>query len=186
MAEAFGNHLCARDGGAWDAGAAAEESLSVRVSIKYSSLAPEITGKQLEFLKEIVPKISRVSVLGNTQEPANRQLLTEAETAAGTFRMKLQYVDIPTPKDIETAFRAATTWRANAIVMFGAFIFNPHRERPWRSRRKSRASDFSASLLQLQFPPASRRFARVCATLAMRMGKTSKLNSATRTENSIA
>lgn len=92
-----------------------------------SSLAPEITGKQLEFLKEIVPRLSRVAVLGNAREPANQQLFTDAEIAAGTFRVRLQYIDIPTPKDIETAFRTATTGRADAIVMFGAFIFNPHR-----------------------------------------------------------
>jgi putative ABC transport system substrate-binding protein len=92
-----------------------------------SNLAPEITGKQLELLKEIVPKLSRVAVLGNSKEPANPQLLTEAEIAAGTFRMKLQYVDIPSPKDIETAFRAATNGRSEAVLMLGAFIFNPHR-----------------------------------------------------------
>jgi putative ABC transport system substrate-binding protein len=94
-----------------------------------SSLAPEITGKQLELLKEIVPKVSRVAVLGNANEPANRQLLTEAEIAATTFRMKLQYVDIPTPKDIENAFRAATNGRVDAVLMLGAFIFNPHRSK---------------------------------------------------------
>jgi putative tryptophan/tyrosine transport system substrate-binding protein len=92
-----------------------------------SNLAPEITGKQLELLKEIVPKLSRVAVLGNSKEPANPQLLTEAEAAAGTFRIKLQYVDIPSPKDIETAFRAATNGRAEVVLMLGAFIFNPHR-----------------------------------------------------------
>jgi putative ABC transport system substrate-binding protein len=41
--------------------------------------------------------------------------------------MKLQYVDIPTPKDIENAFRAATNGRVDAVLMLGAFIFNPHR-----------------------------------------------------------
>jgi putative tryptophan/tyrosine transport system substrate-binding protein len=92
-----------------------------------ANLAPEITGKQLELLKEIVTRLSRVAVFGNSKEPSNPQLLTEAESAAGAFRIKLQYVDVLSPKDIQTAFRAARTGRANAILMLGAFIFNPHR-----------------------------------------------------------
>jgi putative ABC transport system substrate-binding protein len=92
-----------------------------------STLAPEISGKQLELLKEIVPKLSRVAVFGNSKEPANPQLLREAELAAGAFRMKLQYVDILSPKDIETAFRAASKGRVEAVLVLGAFIFNPHR-----------------------------------------------------------
>src|SRR5207249_1157542 len=92
-----------------------------------STLAPEISGKQLEFLKEIVPRLSRVAVFGNSKEPANPQSLKEAELAAGAFRIKLQYVDVPSPKEIEPAFRAANKGRAGAVLVFGAFIFNPHR-----------------------------------------------------------
>ena len=92
-----------------------------------SNLAPEISGKQLELLKEIVPRLSRVAVFGNSKEPANPQLLREAEIAAGAFRMKLQYVDVLSPKDIETAFRAASKGRADAVLVLGAFILNPHR-----------------------------------------------------------
>ena len=40
-----------------------------------ANLAPEITGKQLELLKEIVPRLSRVAVFGNSKEPANPQSL---------------------------------------------------------------------------------------------------------------
>jgi len=92
-----------------------------------STLAPEISGKQLEFLKEIVPRLSRVAVFGNSKEPANPQSLKEAELAAGAFRIKLQYVDVPSPKEIEPAFRAANKGRAGAVLVLGAFIFNPHR-----------------------------------------------------------
>jgi putative tryptophan/tyrosine transport system substrate-binding protein len=92
-----------------------------------SNLAPEMTGKQLELLKEIVPRLSRVAVFGNSKEPATPQQLTEAENAAATFRIKLQYVDILSPTDIETAFRTASNGRAEAVLMLGAFIFNPHR-----------------------------------------------------------
>jgi putative ABC transport system substrate-binding protein len=92
-----------------------------------SNQAPEISGKQLELLKEIVPRLSRVAVFGNSNEPANPRSLREVELAAGAFRMKLQYLDVPNPKDVETAFRAASKGRADAVLMLGNGILNPHR-----------------------------------------------------------
>ena len=50
-----------------------------------STLAPEISGKRLELLKEIVPKLSRVAVLGTSTIPGNAQALKETELAAGAF-----------------------------------------------------------------------------------------------------
>jgi putative tryptophan/tyrosine transport system substrate-binding protein len=92
-----------------------------------SNQAPEISGKQLELLKEIVPSLSRMAVFGNSNEPANPQSLREVELAAGAFRMKLQYMDVPNPKDVETAFRAASKGRADAVLMLGNGILNPYR-----------------------------------------------------------
>ena len=85
-----------------------------------STLAPEISGKQLELLKEIVPRLSRVAVLGTSTDPGNAQMLREVELAAGAFGVKLQYLDVRGPKDIETAFRAAGKGRADAVLMLVA------------------------------------------------------------------
>ena len=82
-----------------------------------ATLAPEISGKQLELLKEIVPKLSRVAVFGTSTRPGNAQALRETELAAGAFGVKLQYLDVLSPKDIETAFRAAGKGRAHAVLM---------------------------------------------------------------------
>jgi putative ABC transport system substrate-binding protein len=82
-----------------------------------STLAPELSGKRLELLKEIVPRLSRVAVLGNSTNPANAQVLKEMELAAGAFGVKLQYLDVLGPKDIETAFREASNGRADAVLM---------------------------------------------------------------------
>src|SRR5207244_653797 len=76
-----------------------------------STLSPEISGKRLELLKEIVPRLSRVAVLGNSTEPGNAQALRETEAAAGAFGVQLQYLDVLDPKDIETAFREASKRR---------------------------------------------------------------------------
>ena len=82
-----------------------------------STLSPEINGKRLELLKEIVPKLSRVAVLGTSTRPGNAQELKEVELAAAAFGVKLQYLDVLDPKDIETAFRAASKGRAEAVLM---------------------------------------------------------------------
>jgi ABC-type uncharacterized transport system substrate-binding protein len=85
-----------------------------------SSLAPELGGKRLELLKEIVPKLSRVAVFGTSTRPGNAQELREVELAAAAFGIKLQYRDVLSPEDIETAFQAASKGRAEAVLMNAA------------------------------------------------------------------
>ena len=92
-----------------------------------STLAPELSGKRLELLKEIVPKLSRVAVIAISTEPGNAQLLKEMELAAEGLKVKLQHLDVLTSKDIETAFRAAAKGRADGVVMLGSAVFNNHR-----------------------------------------------------------
>jgi putative ABC transport system substrate-binding protein len=93
-----------------------------------ASLAPEVGGKQLELLKEISPKISRVAVIGNSANPGDAQALRETVLAAGSFEVYLRYLDILDPKDIETAFRAAAKGRADALMVLGNPILNAHRK----------------------------------------------------------
>ncbi len=92
-----------------------------------SSLAREIRGKKLELLKEIVPKLSRVGVIGSSKEPGNASNLHEVELAAKALKVRLQYLDVLSPKDIETAFRAAAKERADAILVLQSPVFNSHR-----------------------------------------------------------
>jgi putative ABC transport system substrate-binding protein len=94
-----------------------------------SRIAPELSGKQMELLKEIIPMLSRVAVFG-TARPGNAQMLREVELAAGAFGVKLQYLDILNPKDIETAFQAALRERADGALWFvTGSIGNPHRKK---------------------------------------------------------
>jgi ABC-type uncharacterized transport system substrate-binding protein len=88
-----------------------------------STLAPELSGKQLELLKETVPRLSRMAVLGNSTLPGNAQALKEMELAAGAFKVQLQYVDVLDLKDIETAFRAVSKGHADAVLVLGNPIF---------------------------------------------------------------
>jgi ABC-type uncharacterized transport system substrate-binding protein len=82
-----------------------------------STIAAEISGKRLELLKEIVPGLLRVAVFGTSSSPGNAQELKEVELAGGALGVKLQYLDVLSPKDLETAFRAAGKGRADAVLM---------------------------------------------------------------------
>ena len=94
-----------------------------------SALSPEISGKQLELLREIVPKLSHVAVLGNATQPGSPQALREINIAADAFRVQLQYLEIQAPKDIETAFQAASKERADAVLVLStAILFSQRRQ----------------------------------------------------------
>jgi putative ABC transport system substrate-binding protein len=92
-----------------------------------STLAPEISGKQLELLKEIVPKVGRVTVIGTAARQGTAQALKEMQFAARAFAVKLQYLDIQNSKDIESVFRAATKGRAEALLVLQSPVFNSQR-----------------------------------------------------------
>jgi len=85
-----------------------------------SNLAPELSGKRLEILKEVLPKLSRVAVFGTSTVPGNAQLLRENELAARGLKVQLQYLDVLDPKDVEPAFRAAGKGQADAVLMLVA------------------------------------------------------------------
>jgi putative tryptophan/tyrosine transport system substrate-binding protein len=92
-----------------------------------SNFAPELSGKQLELLKETLPRFTHVAVLGTSTIPGNAQGLKETELAAGRFSVKLQYLDVLASNDIETAFRAAGKGRADAVIVLRGFVLNSHR-----------------------------------------------------------
>jgi putative tryptophan/tyrosine transport system substrate-binding protein len=89
-----------------------------------STLAPEISGKQVELLKEILPKLSRVAVFGTSTQLGTGQAHKEMERAAVAIGLKLRYLDVLAPADIETAFRAATKDRADAVLMLSSAVLS--------------------------------------------------------------
>ena len=87
-----------------------------------ATLAPEISGKQLELLKEIIPKLSRVVVLGTSNTPGNAEALRATELAAAALKVQLRYLEIRDRKDIETAFQAARKGRADAVLTLASRV----------------------------------------------------------------
>ncbi|MGZ8489127.1 MAG: ABC transporter substrate-binding protein [Candidatus Binatia bacterium] len=81
-----------------------------------ATLRPELSGKRLELLKEIVPKLSRVAFVAS---PGNRDYANEkkeVELAAAAFGIKLRVLDVKTPNDVETAFQTASKEKADAVL----------------------------------------------------------------------
>jgi putative ABC transport system substrate-binding protein len=82
-----------------------------------SVLAPELSGKQLELLKEIVPKLSRVAFIGSSSEPGVTQALRETKHAAGVLGVRLQYMEIRDSRDVATAFQETRKAHAQALLI---------------------------------------------------------------------
>ncbi len=92
-----------------------------------STLLPEIGTKRLELLKEIIPKLSRVAVLGTSTSPTYAPAMREIELAAKALKLQVQYLDVLDSKDIETALRAANKGRAQAFLTLGSAILDSER-----------------------------------------------------------
>ena len=92
-----------------------------------STFVPELSGKRLEILREVVPKLSRVAVLGSSTATGYAQTLKEIEPAAKAFKMQLQFLDVKHANDIETAFRAASEGRAQGVLTLNSAILGSQR-----------------------------------------------------------
>jgi len=84
-----------------------------------TEMAPQLSGKRLQLLKEIVPGLSRVAVFWNTLNPAYRPILKELEAAAQPLGVELQRLEVRVPEDFASAFHAATRQRAGALIAPG-------------------------------------------------------------------
>jgi len=110
-----------------------------------SALAPELSGKRLELLKEVARKVSRVAVFGTSTQPGVAQALKETELAAAALKVELQNLNVLEPKDIESAFRAANKGRADAVLVLTSPVIFFSASADFRSRgKKSPAGDFPA------------------------------------------
>jgi putative ABC transport system substrate-binding protein len=92
-------------------------------------ISHELVGKELELLREIVPRVSRVAILWNPTNPGNVHQLRAAEAAAPAQGVRLQPVEVRAPGEIDRAFAAMTRERAGALVVLLDAIFYDQRAR---------------------------------------------------------
>ncbi len=84
-----------------------------------------LRGKQLQLLKEIVPKLTSVAVLWNPAIPSVE--LRELEVAARSLNLQLQVVEARIPSEFPAAIAAATKQRAGALCVIGGAVYFTHR-----------------------------------------------------------
>ena len=94
-----------------------------------SAMAPELVGKQLELLKEVVPKVSRVAFLGNPASLGYAPQVRHAQDAARALGIGLQPLEARSPGEIDSAFAAMTRERAGALIVLLDVMFTEHRAR---------------------------------------------------------
>ena len=92
-----------------------------------SFMAPDLVGKQLELLRELVPKVSRVALLRHPANPGSALFLREAEAAARILGVRLQTLEARNPQEIDSAFAAMTRERAGALLIFPDSFFATQR-----------------------------------------------------------
>ena len=90
---------------------------------------PEIFAKQLQILKEAVPKVSRLAVLRNPADPGWSVQGREIEHAARSLGVRVQYVDARGDEELDSAFAAMARERADALLVSGSSTFLAHRNR---------------------------------------------------------
>jgi putative ABC transport system substrate-binding protein len=94
-----------------------------------TSIAPEIEGKRLELLREVIPNVSHIAVLWNAANPI--QVIQERETqaAAQVLRMKMLSLGVRTKEEIEDALAAIVRERPGALLVLADRLFLHHRTR---------------------------------------------------------
>ena len=103
-----------------------------------STLAPNISGKQLELLKEILPRLSRVMVFETSTQPGTSEARKEIQLAGKSLGLKLEFLDLQTLPAIDAAFAAASKSRADAVLVLNSPSLNSQRPRTTELAAKSR------------------------------------------------
>jgi putative ABC transport system substrate-binding protein len=103
-----------------------------------SMMAPELIGKQMQLLQELVPKISRMALLWNPANASNAPQLRHAQDAARALEVRLQPLEARGPSEIDSAFAAMTRERAGAIIVLVDSMLAHHRTRIADLAAKSR------------------------------------------------
>jgi putative tryptophan/tyrosine transport system substrate-binding protein len=93
------------------------------------SVGPEIFGKDLELIRELIPEAGSVAVLSNAESPNHSLMLNNIKTAARSLGVRLLILDARGPEQFDAAFSAMVKDRVTALFVFGDPMFSVHRTR---------------------------------------------------------
>ena len=87
-----------------------------------SNVGVNLEGKRLELLKEAAPRVKKLAVLWNPEQPAHPGMLDALDAAAQTLGIVVQRVAVRSAADVESVFAAVTREHASGITMLGSLI----------------------------------------------------------------
>jgi putative ABC transport system substrate-binding protein len=92
----------------------------------FSSMAPELAGKRIQLLRELVPKASRLATLLNPTNPIEVLGLHELQAAGATVGVQIHSVEVRSVEDYPAAFSAVQAGRADAMHAFVSPVTSKH------------------------------------------------------------
>ena len=95
----------------------------------FSIVAPDLSGKRLQLLKEIIPGISSVAVMSNVANPQSQIELNEMQIAARTLGLRLQSIQISAEASLENAFEKGTNAGVQALIVLTDAVLYSQRGR---------------------------------------------------------
>jgi putative ABC transport system substrate-binding protein len=103
-----------------------------------AGLGPELSGKRLELLKDIVPRLTSVAILANPANPNFRSVIKESETAATALKLRLQVTQVREPSGLKIAFETIIKERAEALSVVPDPMLNAQRKTIVNSAARNR------------------------------------------------
>ena len=94
-----------------------------------SSIAPDLEGKRLELLRELVPGLAHVGVFWNPSNAFHAVSMKQARAAAGALKIKLLLLSVKKAEDLDAAFAELLKQKPEALLIFADRVF-PHNRRP--------------------------------------------------------
>jgi putative ABC transport system substrate-binding protein len=94
-----------------------------------SLMAPELGGKRLELLKELLPRLARVAVLWNAANPYSTRVFKQVQAASGTLRIEVQSLELRGPDDFNGAFETVRRQHPDALMTIEDPLTFNHRNR---------------------------------------------------------
>lgn len=109
-----------------------------------SSIAPDLEGKRIQLLREIVPALSHVAMFVNSLNPFHVSSMRQARAVAQAMQIKLQLHDIRKSEDLDDAFAAIRKERPNALLILADRVFLHNRQRIVNFTRERRLPNVNA------------------------------------------
>jgi len=88
-----------------------------------TSISPELEGKRIELLREVIPKLSHIAVMWNPRNAYHATENKEVETAAAALRMKVLYLGVEAQEQIGNAFAQILKERPGALLVLADRVF---------------------------------------------------------------